>query len=59
MNKEEHIKRHKELHSYLDELIADYIGCTKKNLSDTTLMEFMKWSHQQTINPQLRGESKL
>ena len=51
MNRKEHIVRHKKLHKSLDELIADYICCTKKMLTDTTLMEFMEWSYQQTINP--------
>lgn len=55
LNKEEHIVRHKELHKKLDELVADYICCTKNLLTKTTLMEFMEWSHQQTINPSTKG----
>ncbi len=51
MNKKEHKKRHKELHRNLDELLADFIEHTKELPSRTTLMEFLKWSHQQTINP--------
>jgi len=51
MELKKHIERHKELHKHLDELIADYIGCTKKNLTDTTLMEFMEWSYKQTLKP--------
>lgn len=49
--KKELIKIHKEWHKILDRMIADYILCTEKRLSNTTLMEFMEWSHKQTINP--------
>ena len=48
---EEHKARHIELHKALDELIADFIGHTSKLPSDTSLMELMKWSHRQTLNP--------
>jgi hypothetical protein len=55
MTEEEHRARHQELHQALDELLADWIGHQSidygKVLSDTTLMELMRWSHEQTINP--------
>ena len=52
MNKEKHKKRHKELHKYLDELIADFIiHNDNKFLNNTTIMELMKWSYQQTQSP--------
>lgn len=51
MTKEEHIKRHQELHKSLDELVADMIENTAKMLNETTVMELMTWSYQQTINP--------
>jgi hypothetical protein len=51
MTKEEHIKRHLELHSYLDELIADFIRHTDKLPSDTKITELMKWSYSQTKEP--------
>ena len=51
MNTEEHIQQHKDLHTSLDELLADFIGHTERNLSNTTLMEFLEWSHSQTVNP--------
>ena len=51
MNTKKHIKRHKELHQALDELLADFINHTEKLPSRTTLVEFMEWSHSQTINP--------
>ena len=49
---EEHKQRHIELHKALDELVADYIACTQKTLGETTAMELIKWSWNQTINPQ-------
>lgn len=58
MTPDEHQARHKLLHEHLDELIADYIAHTKKTLTKTTLMDFLKWSHTQTIKPTVRpGES--
>ena len=50
MTKEEHIKRHVELHKSFDELLADFISHTKFGLK-TTLMEFIDWSYSQTIEP--------
>lgn len=35
----------------LDELIADYIRHTDKRLSNSTLMELIEWSFEQTKNP--------
>ena len=52
MTTEEHQQRHIELHKSLDELIADYISCTQRTLSETSVMEFLNWSYAQTINPQ-------
>jgi len=51
MNKENHKQIHKELHSSLDKLCADFIRHTEKLPSDITLLEFMKWSSEQTKNP--------
>ena len=51
VNKDEHRQRHIELHKSLDELIADFIEHTGKYPSGVTLMEFMKWSYEQTKNP--------
>ena len=48
---EEHKKVHVVLHRKLDELLADFIDQTGSLLSKTTLLEFLKWSHEQTINP--------
>lgn len=49
--KKELIVIHKELHTSLDKLIACYIENTEKLPSRTTVMELMKWSHEQTLNP--------
>jgi hypothetical protein len=48
---EKHLQRHKELHRYLDELIADFIGHTGGLPSSCTIMDLMQWSHAQTISP--------
>lgn len=44
-------QRHKELHQGLDELLACYLVQTKRTISQTPLMEFLKWSHLMTENP--------
>ncbi len=54
MTKEEHIKVHKELHKNFDNLLADFILMTDKLPSKTSLTDFMKWSHEQTINPTVK-----
>ena len=51
MERKKHIKRHKELHHSLDELIADWISLTKCLPSKASVMELMQWSHEQTIDP--------
>jgi len=52
MKKEEHIRRHQELHKYLDELVADMLMHKPGMLpSKTTVMELMEWSYSQTQNP--------
>jgi len=55
MNKKRHkealIALHKELHTSLDKLSACYISTNEKNLSDTSVMELIEWSYQQTKNP--------
>lgn len=51
IEKEAHIQRHKELHRMLDELLADFIERTGRMLTKTSLLEFLTWSFEQTINP--------
>jgi hypothetical protein len=48
MNKQEHLKRHLELHAALDELVADWIMHTQSLPSRSTVMDLMRWSHTQT-----------
>jgi len=50
MNEQEHRAKHQKLHEALDELAADYMSQTGKLLSETTVMELMQWSHEQTKN---------
>lgn len=51
MTREEHIERHKMLHKYFDELVADWIGHTDRLPSKATVYELMQWSHRQTLDP--------
>jgi hypothetical protein len=55
MTKEEHRQRHLELHQAFDELLADWIGHqpidSRKGISNTTIAELMRWSHEQCIEP--------
>jgi hypothetical protein len=51
ITEEEHIKRHKELHEMLDELVADFISQTHNLPSSTSVMELMDWSFEQTKKP--------
>ena len=55
MTVDEHKAIHIELHKKFDELLADFIDQTEKSLDQTTVMEFMMWSYQQTQNPTERG----
>ena len=56
MTPEEHKQRHIELHTALDELIADFITHTNKLPSKSSIMELMEWSHQQTLEPTVLQE---
>jgi len=51
MTKQEHIERHKMLHRYLDELVADWIDETGRLPSKGKVMELMNWSARQTEEP--------
>ena len=51
MTRKEHKERHGFLHKELDELVADFIQHGKKRPSQTTVMELMEWSFEQTTNP--------
>ena len=53
-NKSWHLARHRELHDALDELVADWAihQPRGKVYSNSTIMELIEWSYQQTIEPQ-------
>jgi len=54
--REIHGKRHLHLHSYYDELVADYLAHNQGALpSQATLMELLKWAHAQTLSPDGHG----
>jgi hypothetical protein len=51
-----HIQRHRELHSALDELLADWaIETEVSGITNRTVLELMKWSHSQTVDPSDRN----
>lgn len=58
MDFDHHKEVHKFLHKTLDELVADFIECTEKFPSETTLIEFMEWSYKQTIEPDEKDEEE-
>lgn len=51
MSPDEHRGRHAELHKKLDELLADFIDHTGRLLSETTILELIQWSFEQTKKP--------
>ena len=54
-DKSQHRARHQELHDALDELVADWAihQPRGKMYSNSTIMELVEWSYQQTIEPQV------
>lgn len=46
-----HRQRHLRLHNSIDELAADYMVHTNHRLSTSTVMELLRWSHEQTEHP--------
>jgi len=54
VDKKAHIKRHKLLHSFFDELVADYVKHTGKFLVDTPIIDLMEWSSGQTKCPDVK-----
>lgn len=56
MTPEDHKEIHRHLHEALDQLVADYITHNEKTPSNTTVMELMAWSFDQTLNPTVKGE---
>lgn len=53
MTAEEHRKRHKFLHSCLDELFADYISHHpgQQGFLDMPIYQLLRWSHDQSMEP--------
>jgi hypothetical protein len=50
MTREEHQRRHVDLHQALDELLADYITNNNGSLGDS-IESLVRWSFQQTRGP--------
>ncbi len=50
---ESHVDRHKKLHRYFDELLADWIDkCESRPMpSKNTVLDLMVWSNKQTSKP--------
>jgi hypothetical protein len=52
MNQKEHKEIHLELHKNLDMLLEDFIiHNDKKYIGNTTILELVEWSYQQTLTP--------
>ena len=51
MTKDKHKKRHIELHNAFDELLEDAIRYGGLLPSKATVLDLMRWSHNQTIEP--------
>lgn len=60
MTEKEHKKIHLQLHRSFDELAADWLDNqplkSNKKFSNTTIMELMEWSYQQTLKPTKKEE---
>lgn len=55
MTKDEHIEIHEKLHKSLDELVADFTLHSEQLPSETTVLDLMDWSYQQTQNPTVKS----
>lgn len=51
MTPQEHKDLHIELHQKLDELVADFIRHTDALPSRNTILELIRWSARQTLEP--------
>lgn len=49
----EHKERHRLLHYYLDELVADFMLLTGKLATDTTVADLLKWANSQQSVPDI------
>jgi hypothetical protein len=50
---ENHLKRHLLLHRFLLEVVSDYSIQSDKRIRDTTVLDLLTWSYQQTKEPTL------
>ncbi len=55
---QKHKERHEMLHKIFDELAADFINQTGKRLSNSTCLELLQWSFEQTKHPTKRVGNK-
>lgn len=46
-----HVARHVFLHGALDELVADWITKTEQRPSTGTVIDLLRWSYTQTLEP--------
>lgn len=54
INVKQHRQIHKIQHEVLDLLVADFLRHNEgKLLSDTPIIELMKWSYKQTLEPEV------
>lgn len=51
MTKIEHKEIHIKLHKALDSLVGDYITHTGERLSNSSILDLIHWSYEQTRNP--------
>jgi len=50
--------KHKELHTSLDTLIAEFMLDTMKLISEATVFDLLEWSYKQTVDEDdMRGSS--
>jgi hypothetical protein len=56
VTRDEHHKRHLQLHAYLEELVADFVAHTRRLPSETTILQLAEWSYTQTVSPDVVGD---
>ena len=49
--RDKHKRKHKLLHKYFDELLADFIAHNPGPVFGRTVLDVAKWSHAQCENP--------
>lgn len=51
IDEKSHRDRHITLYKHLNELVVDWISCTSKLPSKTSILKLLKWAHKQSIKP--------